>query len=914
MDTHRGPEMSSSSAKEPQDECPSNEASSDDLSSAEKPSMRSRIWHKSGLNVALLKMMFKGALAPTISIALYQSTGFADTYSTLGYLVAIMSVLSFVIMPRAKFVQTMFFNIIGILIGCCVALLSIYCSVQARAHTTPQPSSGPKSSSGGPSPGATVAPYNSSASAVCAVWLFFNIYIANAMRASRPQLQFPVIMYSIFTNVASTYAPQFATMAQGIAFARRLLEAFLTGFAIAIGVSFFIFPLTSRSVVFQTVTGYIGALRRALAAQSTYLASLENKDAFGSSRTTDKTIDVAGNRPTSYTPTANQSPEAKQLKAVVAQLGGLHGKLTSDLSFAKREVAYGNLDACDISKLMKLLRLIMLPIIGMTSVADIFDRVADRRGWRKDEAGKGQERLGTSAETKDEEKQQWTQIMQSLHQPFEVLTEAMDQGLQHVLYTLHLEKRPRKQHAETSDRPSPDLESKGCAREPGDADFAKFLQAKIDRFYEQRKVTLNTWCSQNGISLEGNTNQADSSSNQTPDETKSAHQRQQRRLYLILYAQMEFLLWSTGRAVLDLVTFADSKAGAGFIERRRVIVPGVKRMRKWLAASLSAENASVDHAPDTSESRGMNIEIGDAYQKSKDPEHLPPTNAWQRFGNLVRLIPRFLGSQESAFGFRVACATLSIGIVAFLRDTQAFFVQQRLVWAMIMVAIGMTVTAGAGVFGFVGRIAGTTIAMCTSYLIWYIANGETAGIIVLLFVFTFLEFYFVLKYPRFIVIALISMVTQVMIVGYELQVDKVGVQVAESSGQPAYPLYQLAPYRLACVAGGMLVAFIWTFFPYPLTARSQLRKDLGLSLHILANFYVCVHTTVGARLNNSEGDPDDKTSLGRRLNKARARLFTKEMALLEGLRQHSAFTAWEPAFGGKFPRQKYDTIIQEVQK
>ena len=160
--------------------------------------------------------------------------------------------------------------------------------------------------------------------------------------------------------------------------------------------------------------------------------------------------------------------------------------------------------------------------------------------------------------------------------------------------------------------------------------------------------------------------------------------------------------------MLDLVTFADSKAKAGVMKRRRVIVPGLKRVRKWLVASLSAEDANADHAPDTSETRGMNIEMGDAYRRSKDPEHLPPTNTWQRFGNLVRLIPRFLRSQESAFGFRVACATLSIGMVAFLRDTQAFFIQQRLVWAMIMVAIGMTVTAGAGVFGFVGRIAGTS--------------------------------------------------------------------------------------------------------------------------------------------------------------------------------------------------------------
>lgn len=139
-------------------------------------------------------------------------------------------------------------------------------------------------------------------------------------------------------------------------------------------------------------------------------------------------------------------------------------------------------------------------------------------------------------------------------------------------------------------------------------------------------------------------------------------------------------------------------------------------------------------------------------------------------------------------------------------------------------------------------------------------------------------------------------------------------QVATSNGQPYYPVYLLAPYRLACVSGGMFVAFFWTFFPYPLTARSQLRKDLGVSLYLLANFYSIVHTTVGLRIKGTEGDLESKHSPGRRLEKARREVYVKELALLAGLRQHSAFTAWEPTFGGKFPRAQYDIIIQETQK
>lgn len=50
--------------------------------------------------------------------------------------------------------------------------------------------------------------------------------------------------------------------------------------------------------------------------------------------------------------------------------------------------------------------------------------------------------------------------------------------------------------------------------------------------------------------------------------------------------------------------------------------------------------------------------------------------------------------------------------------------------------------------------------MCTSLVIWYIVNGHTAGVIIFLFVFVFVEFYFLMKYPRFVIVALLSIVTQ----------------------------------------------------------------------------------------------------------------------------------------------------------
>lgn len=879
---------------------------------ANKPSLLKRLWDGSGLNLGMLMMMVKGALPPAISLAAYQSSAFADLYSTLGYLVAIMSVLSFAILPRSKYIQTMLFNVIGVCIGAAVALLEIYCSVQARAHTSPSV----KATGNGPSPGAAVTTYNSSASAVSAIWLFFNIYLVNTVRASRPQLQFPVIVYSIFANVASVYAPNFPTMVAGIAFAKRLMEAFFTGFAIATGVSLFVFPVSVRMTFFKQSAGFIAAVQGTLKAQIAYLQTLEKKDMFRTPTDSDEDEkdEKSHRHKKGDASKPSGSAEAQQLKAALGALEELHGKMHADVRFAKRETAWGKLNASDIDELLKLFQEIMLPMTGMSSAADIFQRIAERRGWTQRETA--------SSPENEKGKSQWNEIMRTLHDPFQTVTDNMHDGLQHALYTLELAKPPKKRKASkksSSDgAASKDLEADAGVMKPGDPEYATYLNKKIDVFYEQRKTTLAVWCQQRGIKMDAkpfenpsqtalNIRTENSSRIEDPEE----HAKNQRQLYLVLY--MEFLLWSSGRAVLALVHFADKKVEDGTMKKNKLISPGLRRIKKWVTGCLKVEDAGTEHAPDTTESGGSSIYSGESFRAAKDPEHLPPTNAWQRSTNVLRQFSGLLSSPESAFGFRVACATLSIGIVAYLKDTYLFFMEQRLVWAMIMVAIGMTTTAGSGVFGFFGRIVGTALAMCTSFVIWYIVDGHPAGVIVFLFVFIFVEFYFLLRYPRFTVVAIISVVTQVLIIGYELEVKKIGKVAAASNGQPFYPIYLLAPYRLACVSGGMLVAFIWTFFPYPLTARSQLRHDLGISLYLLANFYSIVHTTIRLRIKGTEGDMESKESPGRKLQKARSKVYVKELALLAGLRQHSAFTAWEPTFGGKFPRQQYDSIIQEVQ-
>lgn len=70
----------------------------------------------------------------------------------------------------------------------------------------------------------------------------------------------------------------------------------------------------------------------------------------------------------------------------------------------------------------------------------------------------------------------------------------------------------------------------------------------------------------------------------------------------------------------------------------------------------------------------------DLAARRRDPEHLKPRNRFERFGDALRAVPRFLRSADSVHGFRVAAATMSVGIICYVQPSQQFFVKERFLW------------------------------------------------------------------------------------------------------------------------------------------------------------------------------------------------------------------------------------------
>ena len=203
---------------------------------------------------------------------MFQADAVADHFSTIGYLIPIVSVFALGLLPRGKFLMNLLLNLVALCFASALSILALWSAVQARIHTTP--------------PGST-ARYNSSQSAVCAVWLFFGTWIANVARANRPQLNLPVIMYSTMFNIATTNGPFMTSTEYARGFVKNMLSAMLVGLALATAVNLVVFPMSSRLVVFKEFQAGIGLLRKTLALQKVYLTRIESEDMFAVPTRTD---------------------------------------------------------------------------------------------------------------------------------------------------------------------------------------------------------------------------------------------------------------------------------------------------------------------------------------------------------------------------------------------------------------------------------------------------------------------------------------------------------------------------------------------------------------------------------------------------------------------------------------------------
>lgn len=519
--------------------------------------------------------------------------------------------------------------------------------------------------------------------------------ISNTFRAWQPAwLQDPMVAFSIYSGVTLTNATRFTTVTQGLEFIKQLLITFLLGFAIATGVSLLVLPITSRRNMFRDSFIYAKAVQNVLEKSIQFVRTAQ--DRFDQEEPSNWRKGLQPHSVQDIAWNTDSMKKSKELQAAMADLVRLHDKTRADLSLAESEVAWGKLDENDLHRLFQHLRSIMLPLAGISMLPEILQKLPN--DW-------------SQTDQTDTVQNHWTSFMQYLQQELEESTQLVMLSIQHAFLVLRIGNHKSIQQLEYNFElcPNGDLEKGAQTAVPGHPGFSSEFRHHINRFYARRQersgaVPLAQSLAGAHLQLE-------------PTFTTVARHGEESFKLLFLKHLVHDLL----QGAASLVQFADSDIIKKHMERDRIIIP-----RKLFPFRASASSHNDPEFPEPVENNSM--------KEHRDPEHLPPANWFEKSGEHFGTILRILASQQSSFGFRAAAASFSVAILAFLHQTQSFFFEQRLIWILIVIIVGMSPTSGASLLGFANRIIGTIISFAFALAVWYIVVGHTSGVIVLLYI------------------------------------------------------------------------------------------------------------------------------------------------------------------------------------
>lgn len=269
------------------------------------------------------------------------------------------------------------------------------------------------------------------------------------------------------------------------------------------------------------ITHEFYGLKNVLEVHSQYMLSLPTRDWYGT-KSSSKGSDGGTDNESKFSTRSRPWPEADSLKAATTGVTQLQVEIQAELRYAKLEAAWGKLGGKDISTINRLLKAILVAVLGMESLTDVTDRIEKRGGWGAVRLPKTDHDL-TEAEyvaLEEKEKQQWIWIFDQLRDPVYRLRQAMMEGLEHSLYTLEFAKRPAT-HAKA------DLEATGPGILLGEKGFAIYLENMIQEFLVKREGFLKEWCAFKGIdfaSLRDGAKPLD----------HPLHERHQSQLFLVL--------------------------------------------------------------------------------------------------------------------------------------------------------------------------------------------------------------------------------------------------------------------------------------------------------------------------------------------------------------------------------------------
>lgn len=831
-----------------------------------------------------LKLSFKVAVAIAISLAILQARKVATLLTTLGYLTNIFTILYAPDKPRIVILENTL--LAGLLIGFAAPFcMLIFLCAHAVRDTSIYPQEALRYIRD-PSPAAF---YQGRPAAVCAVWLFILSWIANVAKTVFFTQIFSITGVLIFAGVIALEGFLFPTWAQFYGLLKQLLYGVYIAQALTLAVGLIIFPHNAREPYFEATSKYLAAADALMSGNMQHFANLRThiRNADEKERTPSHDSSEDSRQKKGKKGKKDKKPEPSPLEKLRGLRAGFVASINvvqTTKAVAKREIAIGHLGGADLSKMHEFGLSLVVPLLGCnlwSHIADILRETRQRQHDGEDrEAASLLHAIGGAQPSLEERERFMTLLDTHLGPRILALSQACSEAIEHIQKGLHLGvyKRPPFWF-----RPFTRNISKFTEE---DLAFSDDFERRIQLFWGKRHA-------------------------RTRDTSAS-------RLHLLtLY--MEATMHAAALRLLEYARWVDELQREGTMERTHLIVPQSKSFKKAFVRGLGKWTGQAESKHKTDAYASTDGVGGTAFDAAR-PElvnHLlrPARSPLEPYNvplvKPVGAVKRFLESELSGFGFRGAIAMLAVSLPAYFPDSVYTFTRYRFLWISFTVFLGLQPIVGRAMFVSIFRIIGTIIGGVLGLLAVEIGRVP-AGIIPVFFVFAWPQWYFVVKNRAiFTLPVLLSLITMVLIVGYELLAAKLGQSVLTRSGQPYLSAPHLMGWRILLTVAGVVAALIFTIFPMMPTARDAIRDITAKWLHASLDKFslTAVRMLEVADASDAMHAGQSSNTSNDTIDEAMRQVTMQMLQLSQNAHMFLPMTKLEPSMHGKFPLAKWTRLV-----
>ncbi|KII83920.1 hypothetical protein PLICRDRAFT_179954 [Plicaturopsis crispa FD-325 SS-3] len=280
--------------------------------------------------------------------------------------------------------------------------------------------------------------------------------------------------------------------------------------------------------------------------------------------------------------------------------------------------------------------------------------------------------------------------------------------------------------------------------------------------------------------------------------------------------------------------------------------------------------------------------------RRRDPDALPPNNAFEAVMNFIYNATKGLGSGNALFAIKAGVLSILLSLPSLIRSSAPFAYNNKFVWATFMGQLTIARFRGDTTFGLVSRIISTSLGGLVGMTLWYISTGNGRGSpygIAAVYGVCFPFFFYArLYWPGPPMTNLVFFVTSILVVGYSYQDQHIFLPSSPGSG------FSVAWRRFVLVTAGVTAAFIFSFLPPSTTIRRYQRTSLSTVCTEVGNIYCSILSFA----NSSR--KQDNTEIVQSLIAIRSKL--KRSLTLK------ANVIYEFSLRGRWPADRYHKILE----